>query len=104
MEQTRKKRLIVELAATALASPLLLLLLALTHAYGVLWWFAVPIIALRFNWIDHFFHPLESLGTSFHVDGIFLVDAILMWLWAWLQLMLVVKLIERLIIRRREIA
>jgi hypothetical protein len=104
MKLTKRRRLIVELAATAIGAFLFLLLLFITHANRVLFFIAFPFLRLGITiggWINHAFPP-QGGGWFQGLAIILLVDAILVWLFVWIVFMFVVKLLERFIIRKGE--
>ena len=99
-----RKRLIVELVATAIASPLLIVLLALLHQQTIFWWLAFPFVNLTGRigaWINSVLPPqgggwFEGLGTILIAE---VIPAVIL---IWAILFAVVRLIEGLIKMRRE--
>jgi hypothetical protein len=99
-----RKRLVNELAATGIASPLLILLLALTRGRMVLFWLASPFFYVARPitiWINTVSPPtggawFEGLQTIFEVLFVFV------WILVWMILFGGVKLIEKLIYRKKR--
>jgi hypothetical protein len=104
MAMSDRKRFITELVATAIASSLLIVLLALLHQQTIFWWLAFPFVSLTGRigaWINSVFPPqgggwFEGLGTILVAEAIPAVILI------WVILFTIVRLIERLIKMRRE--
>jgi hypothetical protein len=104
MMKAGRKRLILELAATGIAPPLVMLLLVFMRAARALVWIALPIFYLGrmiTSLIDKVSPPqgagwFEGLGTAL------IVDFILMWIFLWVILFAIVKLIEKLIERKKR--
>jgi hypothetical protein len=95
------KRLLVELAITAIASPLLLLLLIFLRAGNFLSVLAtptLPLVRLLSNWFDTINPPrggfLAGLGNAI------LAEMILLSIWTWILLMVLVELFQRFKPRR----
>ena len=98
------KRLFIELAATAVASPLLLVLLLLIHAFNVLAVLAyptLPVVKPLANWINAL-SPPQGSGWFPWLGAAILAEMILLPLWIWILLMILVKLVERLKPRREK--
>jgi hypothetical protein len=98
VKKASKRRFVLELAATAIASPLLLGLLLLTHAYRIAWFIAFPVI-----WFGRTIAGWISLKLPGQDDGWFgglttiaIVDAVLLWVYTWALLICALKLFERL--------
>jgi hypothetical protein len=96
------KRILIELAATAVASPLLLLLLLVTRALTVLAILAaptIPLVRLLSGWIDTISPPPGGVWLSGLANAA-LAEVILLPIWTWFLLMVIVELFQRFKPRR----
>jgi hypothetical protein len=99
-------RLLIELAATAVASPAILFVLLLLHAFNVLAFIALPVVSLGrvlSDWID--MKTTQSIGAGLNnsLDVTLGLDLILLLLWTWLLLAILVTLTDRFLLRRKHI-
>jgi hypothetical protein len=100
------KRFLIELVATAIASPAILFTLLLLHAFSVLAFIAMPVVSLGrvlSDWIE--LKTIQSIGAGLtnNLDVTFGLDLVLLVLWTWLLLALLVTLTDRFLLRRRHI-
>ena len=98
------KRLLIELTATGVASPLLLFLLLLVHAFqafAVLAYPTVPVANALSGWIQAI-DPPQGGGWLPNLGSAILAEIILLPLWTWILLMIGVKLVERFIPKREK--
>ena len=105
MKQWSTKRLVLKLFVTAIASPLVLLLLLFLHALNVLAFISFPAVLLGSRisgWIEA--KSAQSIGAGLNngLEITILVDYILIPVWTWLLLMIIVTLVEKLIPRREK--
>jgi len=104
MGKASGKRLIIELVATCIASPLLMLLLLLVRAGRVLVWIEQATFQFRqaiASQIEKIFPPddggwFKGLGTAI------IVDFVLTWILLWVVLFAIVRLVEVLIERKKR--
>jgi len=99
-----RKRLIIELAATGVAPPLVMLILVLVRAAKALVWIALPVLYLGraiTSLIEKFF-PTQGGGWFQGLGTALIVDGVLMWIVVWMVLFAIVKLIEKLIGRKKR--
>jgi hypothetical protein len=106
VKQWNKKRLVLKLVITAIASPLVLLLLLFLHAFNVLAFISFPAILLGSKiseWIEA--KSAQSIGAGLNngLEITILVNYILVPLWTWLLLMIIVTLVERFTPRREKV-
>jgi hypothetical protein len=105
VKQWNKKRLVLKLVVTAIASPLVILLLLLIHAFDLLAFISFPAIFLGSrisDWIEA--KSAQSIGAGLNngLEITILVNCILTPLWTWLLLVIIVTLVERFIQRREK--
>ncbi len=98
MMKAGRERLIVELGATGIAAPILILVLILVRATAVLFLLVMPFIDLGMkigSWLTSMFPSLgqgawfQGLGTELGVDVVFV------WIEVWILLFVIVKLVRR---------
>ncbi len=102
MSAERKRRLVIELTLTGVASPLVIFLLALMGANQVLGLLAAPGILLGQligNWYDRVF---PSEGWFGGLAPVALMDVASTWILIWIVLIAAVSLVERYIHQKRE--
>jgi len=95
--KTGTRRLLIELVATAVASPVILLLLLLLHAYTVLAILAYPTLPLLkavSGWV-HVNYPSQGGGWFPGLGEAMLAEVFILPVWTWLLLMILVRLFGR---------
>ena len=104
MSKAGRKRLIVELAATAVAAPLFVVLLVLLHQQMILWWFAWPFLSVTYRigtWMNSVFPP-QGGGWFEDLGAIIVVELLPTLILIWMIMFGVVKMIEKLIKRKKR--
>ena len=95
--KTGTRRLLIELASTAIASPVILLLLFWLRAYTVVAILAYPTLPLLravSGWV-HIHYPSQGGGWFPGLGEAMLAEVFILPVWTWLLLMFLVRLFAR---------
>jgi hypothetical protein len=98
MPWSSRKRLIVELAGTALVSPIVILLLFAVGAPRAVFYPTLLLGQPISSFLNSTFSAHGGMGTTVAVDSI------LAWIDTWIVLMILVMLYEKFLKPKREIA
>jgi hypothetical protein len=101
--KVNKRRLLIELTATAVASPILLFLLIRLNASNILAVLAFPTLPLARVASNMILAASPPQGGWFPgLGATLLAEVFILPLWTWILLLILVKLVERFIPRREN--